>query len=294
MAISIALLRTFATVADSGNIREAGERLGRTPSAVSMALKNLEDELGGVLFEADRKNALTPLGRYVYAAALDELAGFERTLASMRAFARNEIGRLMLAAVPSVASHILPTALRSFLAEHPAVEIDLSDMDSLSVQQAVENGTVDLGLGSQVGRETATEFEPLMHDAFGVVCHADDNLAALDRPVVWDDLHGRRMIANLLCGGIDDPAFQALLAESTLMVRNTTSIMALVRSGVGYTILPRITVPGEDRKLTFKPLAENRWHREVGIVLRRGRTPSPVAVAFIMHLRRLAGGWGRT
>lgn len=161
MNISIALLRTFVTVADSGNIREAGERLGRTPSAVSMALKQLEEELGGSLFEADRKNALSPLGRYAYEAAGRELTGFERTVASMRSFARNEIGRLMLAAVPSVASHILPGLLRSFLESRPAVEIDLSDMDSLSVQQAVENGLVDLGIGSQVRRDTATRFEQI-------------------------------------------------------------------------------------------------------------------------------------
>lgn len=291
MNVSIALMRTFVTVADSGNIREAGERLGRTPSAVSMALKQLEQELGGSLFEADRKNALSPLGRYVYGAAREELATFERTVASMRSFARNETGRLLLAAVPSVASHILPMVLRSFLEGSPAVEIDLSDMDSLSVQHAVENGLVDLGIGSLVRRDTATRFEPLIRDAFGVVCRSDDPLAGLDRPLAWGDLAGRRMIANLLCGVIDDPEFQALLDAATLTVRNTTSIMALVRSGIGYTILPRITVPEADSELVFRPLAEQRWHREVGVILRSGHAPSPVAAAFIEHLRMSAVSW---
>ena len=291
MNVSIALLRTFVTVADSGNIREGGERLGRTPSAVSMALKQLESELGGALFEADRKNALSPLGRYVYGAAREELTAFERTLASMRSFARNEIGRLLLAAVPSVASHILPPVLRSFIENNPAVEIDLSDMDSLSVQQAVENGVVDLGIGSLVRRDTATRFEPIMRDAFGVVCRAGDDLAMLDRPIVWADLAGRRMIANLLCGVIDDPEFRDLLDASTLMVRNTTSIMALVRSGIGYTILPRITAPEADPELIFRPLAEQRWFREVGLIQRSGHAPSPVATAFIDHMRASTGIW---
>ena len=65
MAIKIEMLRSFLTVAEEGNIKDAATRLLRTPSAVSMTLSALEDELGGPLFEQDRKSRLTVLGTYV-------------------------------------------------------------------------------------------------------------------------------------------------------------------------------------------------------------------------------------
>lgn len=61
MAIKIEMLRCFATVAQTGNLAEAAAYLGRTQSAVSMTLKQLEENLGQRLFKSDRKNRLTPL-----------------------------------------------------------------------------------------------------------------------------------------------------------------------------------------------------------------------------------------
>jgi len=148
MPIKVAQLRTFATVAQCGNIKDAAARLARTPSAVSMALKQLEEELGGCLFEADRKTTLTPLGRYVLDTAKEELLRFERAVEKMRAFAGNRVGRLELACVPTVAVHILPAVIRAFVAGRPEVQLEVWDMDSLSVRRAVERGEVDLGIAS--------------------------------------------------------------------------------------------------------------------------------------------------
>src|SRR6056297_1748961 len=59
--IGITALRTFVHVAECGTIRDAAERLFRTPSAVSMTLTQLERDLGAPLFQSDRKNRLTAL-----------------------------------------------------------------------------------------------------------------------------------------------------------------------------------------------------------------------------------------
>ena len=55
------MLRCFCTVAQTGNLAEASNRLGRTQSALSMTLKQFEDHLGKKLFEGERKNRLTPM-----------------------------------------------------------------------------------------------------------------------------------------------------------------------------------------------------------------------------------------
>ena len=65
MAIKIEMLRCFCAVAQSGNLSEAADRLGRTQSAVSMMLKQFENHLGKKLFLGERKNHLTALGEQV-------------------------------------------------------------------------------------------------------------------------------------------------------------------------------------------------------------------------------------
>ena len=57
--IRLDALRALVAVAEHGNIKDAAEQLHRTTSALSMTLKQIEDRLGGPLFEADRKQTLT-------------------------------------------------------------------------------------------------------------------------------------------------------------------------------------------------------------------------------------------
>ena len=280
MPIKVAQLRTFATVAQYGNIKDAAERLARTPSAVSMALKQLEEELGGSLFEADRKTTLTPLGRYVLETAKEELLRFERAVERMRAFAGNRIGRLELACVPTVAVHILPEVIREFVADRPEVQLEVWDMDSLSVRRAVERGEVDLGIASSVGAGGALDYRPFFSDDFGVVCAADSPLTRLKRPVRWSDLGGATVIANGLSRSVADPAYRDLDEGSRLMVRNVTSILALVRRGVGITLLPSLSVPRDDDRIRCLPLATSGVRRDVGVISRADTTLSPVARAF--------------
>ena len=288
MAIKVAQLRTFATVSRCGNIKDAAERLGRTPSAVSMALKQLEEELGGRLFEADRKNALTPLGRYVLDTAQEELVRFERAVAKMQAFAGNRIGRLELACVPSVAVRILPDVIRDFVSGRPQVQLEVWDMDSLSVRRAVERGEVDLGIASLGRADGALDYRAFFADDFGVVCAADSPLTRLKRPVRWSNLGDTTVIANGLSLSIADPVYRDLERQSRLMVRNVTSLLALVRQGVGVTLLPSLSVPRDDKLIHFLPLAVSGIRRNVGVISRADTTLSPVARAFCEVLLRHA------
>jgi len=288
MPIKVAQLRTFAIVSQCGNIKDAAERLGRTPSAVSMALKQLEEELGGRLFEADRKNALTPLGRYVLDTAQEELVRFERAVAKMRAFAGNQIGRLELACVPSVAMRILPDVIGDFVSARPEVQLEVWDMDSLSVRRAVEGGEVELGIASLSGADGALDYQQFFADDFGVVCAADCPLTRFERPVQWNDLGDLTLISNGLSRSVPDPAYRALEQHSRLMVRNVTSILALVRRGFGVTLLPRLSVPRDDNQIRFLPLAVSGIRRNVGVISRAGTTLSPVARAFCKVLIQYA------
>ena len=288
MAIKIEMLRCFATVAHSGKLSDAAAKLGRTPSAVSMMLKQFEDHLGAPLFESERKSRLTALGRFVLDEAVGGLERFDRTVASIESFARSEAGLVRVAAVPSVAEAILPQVVQHFLHDHPGVWVDIRDMDSAGVLREIEREQVDLGLATSVGKDTGIDRDTLFTDAFGVVCRADHPLAAGPAPLTWDALGPWPFIANGLCAQIADAAFQTVFEGARMMVRNTTSLLAMVRAGVGVTVLPRLTVDGAERELAFVPVTDPMARRRIDILRRAHTSPSPAVNSFERAIRRAA------
>ena len=296
MAIKIEMLRCFATVARSGNLSDAAEKLGRTPSAVSMMLKQFEEHLGAPLFESERKSRLTALGQFALQEASRELDHFERTVGSIQSYARSEAGFMRVAAVPSVAATILPVAVQRFMAEHPGVWIDLRDMDSAAVLREIERERIDIGLASGSSAASGIECITLFSDEFGLVCPANHPLAQDNAPLAWRDIAQWPIIANGLCAQIGDEAFRKAVAGAQLMVRNTTSLLALVRAGVGVTILPRLAVDASDPEIVFKPVDDTGAHRPIDILYAAHIQLSPAARSFVEVVRQtsqdVVASWG--
>ena len=280
MAIKIEMLRCFVAVARNGNLADAADDLARTPSAVSMMLKHFEGHLGSPLFETERKSRLTPLGTFVFEEAARELDNFERTASSIENFARAKSGFVRIAAVPSAAEMILPSVVQRFCSDHPNVQIDIRDMDSAGVHRELIRERVDIGLASGGGALPEIERDELFSDAFGVVCRRDHAMARPKRPLAWNALAQWTFIANGLCAQIGNEDFQRIFAESHLMVRNTTSLLAMVRAGIGVTVLPRLVVAGSDRELIFKEVADPDARRQIEVLRRAHAKLSPAAQAF--------------
>ena len=283
MAIKIEMLRCFCAVVQHGSLNEAANQLGRTPSAVSMMLKQFEEHIGAALFETARKSRMTPLGDMVYNEARREIEHFGRTVAAIEGLSRAEQGQVRLAVTPSVATAILPEVIRHFRRNHPMVRIDMRDMDSASVQRELEAERADIGLAS-ITAGPGFERKLLFSDPFGVVCAMDDPLAIRKDPVSWAQLAGRDFIANGLCRLIDDADFAPILESALMSVPNTASLLALVRAGVGLTLLPRRAVPLDDEGLVFLPLAGSDARRQLYLVSQPRRLMPPAARAFLRVL----------
>jgi len=271
-------------VADAGSLAGAGSRLNRSPSAVSMMLKQFEDHLGQALFETDRKRDLSALGLFVLEQARSELRQFDRSVTSIEQYARTGIGVVRVAAVPSVAGTVLPVALATFLGEHPDIRVKLGDMDSSHVLQALEQGRVDLGIASAADRSWTAGRSHLFDDEFGLVCRADHALAAQGGPLGWAALANEPFIGNELCERIDAKAPRALCARARLFVQNTGSLLAMVREGLGVTVLPRtvMALPGAD--LSFRPMSDPCARRRIDLLYRTGGTMSSLTETLVRHV----------
>lgn len=279
--IKLEPLRVFVAVANSGNIAGAADMLGRTPSAISMALSALEREIGAPLFETDRKNQLTPLGRFAYDTAQAQIRGFDAAIAAIHAFADNRIGRLSIASVPSVATHILPEALSNCLDDRPGLELDLTDTDSWSVAQLVDSGIAELGLAGAPAKKARLEFRPLFRDRFRLVCAAASPLAIVGKALTWRDLVDATFIRNAASDTVEFPELRAQYFRSGLVVRNVASLLAMVRLGRGVTLLPALATLDLPEGLAVRDIDIRGAVRVVGALTRNATRPSPALAGFL-------------
>ncbi len=277
--IKTEMLRVFVEVARAGNLVSAAEALSRAPSAVSMTLKQLEAHLGQPLFESERKSRLTALGAYVFEMANRELAHFDRTIAALTDFASARSGEVRIAVVPSFAMTILPSLVLEFTAASPNVRLDIHDMDSASIQRELDRERIDLGIVSDARQSSEVCLVQLASDRFGVVMRSDNRLAE-HKEVSWRAIANADLIANPLCERIDEPRLHAALAGARLRVHNTTTLLAMVRAGLGVTVLPELVCRQADSQITFRELASPVAARRIDLISRVRDTPSPATASF--------------
>ena len=293
MAIKVEMLNCFAAVAQHGSLAAAADALGRTPSAVSMMLKQFEDHVGAPLFETARKSRLTPLGQMIFEEARRGVSQFENTVSVIEGLSRSEVGYLRLAVTPSIASVVLPPALLEFTRDFPDVQIDVRDMDSVAIAQELARERADIGIGTLSPIEGMNRTE-LFSDPFGVICRKDHPLAQDWDHLTWADMGAHRFIANGLCRLIADPDFRPILAQSRVMAPSITSLLGLVREGVGISVLPRLAVSGALDEIAFLPLKGLAERRVVHVMTQSETRLMPSARAFLALLTgmKLALGEG--
>ncbi|MGM0982076.1 MAG: LysR family transcriptional regulator [Pseudomonadota bacterium] len=277
-------LRCMLAILDQGGFHAAAKHLHRSQPAISMAVRDLEERLGQPLFEkGNGKVLLTPFGQWCAPRFRELVAHHDRVSRDAQAMASHRAGRVDIAAVPSVASRLMPGILASFVSEYPGIEISLQDGHSELVAQMVVTGEVELGITSLWQPQEALESTPLLHDEIGVVCREDHPLAA-HQSLHWRELTGHALIRNGTSRLLEGSPAEGLLEQSALYISNMISLTAMLEAGIGITTLPRLAFQEEHDRLRFVPLSNPRLERRIGLVSRASVSLSPAAAAMQRHV----------
>lgn len=269
-----------------GGIKPAAERVGRTPSAVSMALKQLEQELGGQLFEGERKAKLTRFGEFVLDNARSLIEHNERVRRTIGAFVHDGFGSIDIAVLPSIACAFLPDALRLMNEKHDAAMVRARDMDSDAIRDAVSREIIDWGIAGY-SNVPHIETTPLFSEPLRVVCGADDPLCEIDGPIPWSAIANRPFIGNASCETIHTAAFLAIAKKERCHIHSVLSLLSAVRRRVGITILPDLSRVDNGEDLRFLPIDDPAARRTVYFLSRADRNLSPGARFFANILREV-------
>ncbi len=274
MAIKIETLRCFCTVAQTGNLIEAADRLGRTQSAVSMTLKQFEDHLGKKLFEGERKNRLSPLGKQVFELSLKQVRQFDQTVLDIEAAVDAEHGLLRIVSVPSVAAIVFPKVLQHMTRTSPGVKVELRDTDTAQVLDALAEGKADIGIASGYHALNGVTALPLFEDRFGLVSAVDHPLMTRANPLVIDDILSVPFIRNALCDLIQSPRLHEVIGQADITIHNTHSLITMVRTGGWVTVLPQTVADFIPEATAFRLIEDLPEQRQVYLyVSERSRFP---------------------
>lgn len=283
--LKITPLRYVLAVVDQGGFHAAARQLHRTQPALSMAIRELESRLGEALFERGAQATLTPFGRYCVPRFRELITQHDRLSRELMAQVERQAGHLDMAAVPSVASRLMPGLLADFVVRYPGIKVSLHDGNADFVREQVLAGEVDLGLTSLWEGNAALSFIPLMRDGLGVVCRDDHRLAGR-KEVHWQELMEESLIGNGTSRMLQDTDAAALREHYAFYISNMISLTAMLVAGLGVTTLPRLAFPEEYERLRFIPLSEPRVEREIGLLQLAGRSLSPGARAMADFVAR--------
>jgi DNA-binding transcriptional LysR family regulator len=187
-------LRAFVAVAEELHFTRAARRLHLAQQALSVQIRQIEEELGTQLFERTTRSVeLTEAGRTLYAHAVPILASVSAAWEQTARTGAGEIGRLAVCYTPTVADESLPLIVRELHARYPAVRLRTCEMWMAESVEAVTTGRFDVGLARcPVGLGDDLECASIREEAIGVVLGAGHPLAREETVAVealgWETL----------------------------------------------------------------------------------------------------------
>ena len=296
MNVTIRQINAFIKVADNGSFTRASEQMHLTQSAVSGLIKELESNLGIVLFDrTTRQLSLSTVGRHLMPQArrvLNEMHLFENEASSMTGLAQGQV-RL---AVSQFAASSMPAVVAQFAKVYPEISVSLLDCSAENILEHIQNIEVDLGVGAEldwIENDDDIAADLLYQLPFCVVMPTAHPLAQ-QREVSWQQLLEEPLIT--LNGPIDkqvtaelDESIANHIQQARYKVNFMSTALEMTRQGFGITLclpyMPEVIDWVSANGLQMRPLSQPIKMRQFFIYQRSSRGLSPASIVFKQFLQ---------
>jgi LysR family transcriptional regulator, benzoate and cis,cis-muconate-responsive activator of ben and cat genes len=286
-------LHYFCEVVEAGNARIAAEKLFIAPTAISMQVGQLENLLGGLLFDrATRPMTLTALGQYVYPKARELLASAHRLEIESKGFATGKLGWLSIGFTRSSIFSILPEAVRAMHGKSPDVRIELVEILTEDQPASLRSGAIHLGIARTLGtfvQEPDLEYTELFEDPLVAalpIGHPLTNkklllatdleaLPFISFPKFANSQYARQVLAVLRDAGAR--------IEVGHEAKEIHTAIGLVAAGLGSTIVGQSVALNSRADIRFVPIADIHARSQV-FVVRKADRAHPLTDTFIETL----------
>src|SRR5262249_28628757 len=271
--LTLRQLRYLEALARHGHFGRAAEECAVSQPALSMQIRELERDLGIDLLER-RQGAtlLTEIGAEIARRAGLILTATQDLADCARHSDRLLSGSLRLGVIPTLAPYVLPRVLPEVQRRHPEMRLDLLETKTKTLVVELAQGRLDLILLALPLDRTDLETVHLFNDRFLFAVPAEDPLPERAR-VTAREVNARRLVlleeghclreqALAFCKRSD--------ANSGFSATSLATIMRVVASGYGVTLLPEVAMDAEarDERVKLHRFAEPQPQRSVGLAWR--------------------------
>lgn len=291
MQYTLNQLRIYLKIVEKESITKAAEELHLTQPAVSIQLKNFQQQFEIPLTEViNKKLFVTDFGRDIAVSAGNILNEVESINFKTRAFSGQLAGRLKISVV-STGKYVIPYFLAAFLKSNQEVELQLDVTNRARVVESLEKNEVDFALVSVLPQDMRLNMIELMQNKLYLVGNYDRDFGS--RPLKPDVLETIRLIYRER-GSATRDAMEKFMETSDLKVSkqieltSNEAVKQAVMAGLGYSIMPLIGIKNEliNRQLQIIPLQGLPFVTYWNLIWHADKKSSPVAAAFIRHINR--------
>ncbi len=260
----------------AGTVTEAAERMHVSQPALSQALSQLERRLGVPLFERQgRRRALTPAGRRVAGFASEVLGRVAELQSRLQAERDGEAGTLAIGMIDAASLYVLPSAIRRFQAEHPAVQLRLVVDSTNTLLDRLRDFDLDVAFVVGPVEDAGLRSAVVLREPLYV--YAPPDAGGAPEQAAWALYPTGRRTRALIDAGF---AARGLTPSVVLESDSPDVLRQMVALGLGWSVLPAaVAETGAPplRRYEQAPIAE----RSLLSVRRATAPPDPRAEAFL-------------
>ncbi len=241
---------------------------------LTMQVKKLEDEIGVRIFDRDKKPLQpTEIGKEVIIRARQIL----RESRQLKDFVNHEKeimeGEFTIGIIPTIAPYLLPHFLPLFMKENPGVHLKIQELQTSQIISQLDSGVIDIGLLVTPLKEPSIKEIPVCYEPFLLYLPKNHKLANqklmlaedLDpnEVLVLDEGHCFRDQALSICKSAKHRSTRGFDYQSG----SIEALKNLVQNGVGYTLVPELSVINELQSVHVKRFTSPEPVREISIVV---------------------------
>ena len=248
MSATIRQLEIFNAVVEFGQVTKAAQKLFLTQSAVSLALSEMENQLGGPLFDrTGRSLKLNDRGRYLLPVSHEILDKLEDLNSLMNEKEGQFAGSLNLVASSTIGNYVLPYLITAFRSLHPDVHFNMLVYNTQTAEKMIVDRAVDLGfVEGEVNNEQVVVKE-WFQDELVLICRPEKDTKSEKECDVKTDLKKYKWVMREAGSGTAQIFKNKLGKHVTdlnvvMELGHTEAIKKAVEAGAGIGCLSKLTV----------------------------------------------------
>jgi DNA-binding transcriptional LysR family regulator len=260
MQITLRQFEIFSAVVEEKQLTKASKKLFITQSAVSHALNELEEQLGGPLFDRDsRVLLLNDRGRYLLPLCREILSKTEHVWEIMNEKRGVLAGSLNIVASSTIGNYVLPHLAGVFKSMYPETYLNIQIHNTRVAEQLIVERKVDIGFVEGEVEHEKILVKPWFEDELVIIAHPSDILAISNRFHLGRDMAKARWVMREKGSGTAQIFKKKIGPHITnlnvvMELGHTEAIKNAVEAGCGLACLSNLAVSGEIERGELKEL----------------------------------------